>query len=129
MIDNRPGAGGNIAGEIAARAAPDGYTWFLGNNGILATNQALYERMPFDSLKDFATVVLVASQPSVLVVHPSLPVTSVRELIALAKAKPGTAELRVVGHRHRGASHRRALQGRRPGELSSTYRIAAAAPP
>ena len=89
VIDNRPGAGGNIAGEIAARSAPDGYTWFLGNNGILATNQALYERMPFDSLKDFATVALVGSQPSVLVVHPSLPVTSVRELIALAKAKPG----------------------------------------
>ena len=78
-----------IAAEIAARAAPDGYTWFLGNNGILATNQALYERLPFDSLKDFATVVLVASQPSVLVVHPALPVTSVRELIALARAQPG----------------------------------------
>jgi tripartite-type tricarboxylate transporter receptor subunit TctC len=89
VIDNRPGAGGNIAGEIVARSAPDGYTWFLGNNGILATNQALYERMPFDSLKDFATVALVGSQPSVLVVHPSLPVKSVRELIALAKAKPG----------------------------------------
>ena len=89
VIDNRPGAGGNIAGEIAAHAAPDGYTWFLGNNGILATNQALYERMPFDSLKDFAPVALVGSQPSVLVAHPSLPVTSVRELIALAKAKPG----------------------------------------
>jgi tripartite-type tricarboxylate transporter receptor subunit TctC len=89
VVDNRPGAGGNIAGEIAAHSAPDGYTWFLGNNGILATNQALYEHMPFDSLKDFATIVLVGSQPSVLVVHPSLPVTSVRQLIALAKAKPG----------------------------------------
>jgi tripartite-type tricarboxylate transporter receptor subunit TctC len=89
VIDNRPGAGGNIAGEIAARSAPDGHTWFLGNNGILATNQALYAKMPFDSLRDFATVVLIATQPSVLVVHPSLPVKNVKDLIALARARPG----------------------------------------
>ena len=61
VLDNRGGAGGNIAAEIAARSAPDGYTWFLGNNGILATNQALYERLPFDPIKDFATVVLVGT--------------------------------------------------------------------
>ena len=83
VIDNRPGAGGNIAGEIAARSVPDGHTWFLGNNGILATNQALYAKMPFDSLRDFATVVLIATQPSVLVTHPSLPVKNVKELVAL----------------------------------------------
>ena len=97
VIDNRPGAGGNIAGELAARAAPDGHTWFLGNNAILATNQALYSRMPFDSLKDFATVVLVGTQPSVLVVHPSLPVKSVKDLIALAKARPGQLNYASTG--------------------------------
>ena len=89
VIDNRPGAGGNIAAEISARSAPDGYTWFLGNNGILATNQALYARLPFDALRDFATVVLVAAQPSVLVTHPSLPVKNVKELVAFARARPG----------------------------------------
>lgn len=88
VLDNRGGAGGNIAGELAARAAPDGYTWFLGNNGILATNQALYGKLPFDPIKDFATVALVGTQPSILVVHPSVQATNVRELIALAKAKP-----------------------------------------
>lgn len=97
IIDNRPGAGGNIAGEIAARSAPDGHTWFLGNNAILATNQALFSKMPFDSTRDFATVVLVATQPSVLVVHPSLPVKSVRELIALAKARPGELNYASTG--------------------------------
>jgi tripartite-type tricarboxylate transporter receptor subunit TctC len=89
VLDNRGGAGGNIAGELAAHAAPDGYTWFLGNNGILATNLALYGKLPFDPVKDFATVVLVGTQPSILVVHPSVAATTVRELIALARAKPG----------------------------------------
>ena len=119
VIDNRPGAGGNIAAELAARAVADGHTWFLGNNAILATNQALYERIPYDALKDFATVALVGTQPSVLVAHPSLPVRSVRELIALAKARPGETQLRIDRHGYSGPSDRRALQESRRREVST----------
>ena len=89
VIENRAGASGVIGADVVAKSAPDGHTWFLGNNGILATNQALYQKMPFDSVRDFATVVLIATQPSVLVTHPSLPVKNVKELVALAKARPG----------------------------------------
>src|SRR5262249_42716485 len=89
VIENRPGAGGNIAAEAAAKSPPDGYTWLLGNNSILATNQTLYPTLPFDPVRDFAPVALVAIQPNILVVNPAVPATSVRELIALAKAKPG----------------------------------------
>ena len=89
VIENRPGAGGNLAAEVVAKSAPDGYTWLLGNNSILATNQSLYKKLPYDPVKDFAPVALVAVQPNILVVHPSLSASSVSELVALAKQNPG----------------------------------------
>ena len=89
VIENRPGAGGNIAAELVAKSPPDGTIWLLGNNSILATNQSLYGKLGYDPVRDFAPVALVAIQPNILVVNPNVPAGSVRELIALAKARPG----------------------------------------
>jgi len=97
VVDNRPGAGGNLGTEIVAKSAPDGYTMLMGSVGPLAINASLFARMPFDPLKDLAPVTLAASTPNVLVVHPSLPVTTVRDLIALAKARPGAINFASSG--------------------------------
>ena len=88
VIDNRPGANANIGAEHVARAAPDGYTLLFGNSS-LAINETLYTKLSFSALKDFTPISLVSVSPSVLVVHPSLPVKSVKELIALARQRPG----------------------------------------
>src|SRR6266566_2535648 len=98
VIDNRPGAGGNVAGEAVAHAAPDGYTLFNGNNAILATNAALYKKINFNPETDFAPIGLIGSQANILVVNPALPAKSMGELIALAKANPGKLNFASSGH-------------------------------
>ena len=89
LVENRPGAGGNIGTEFAARAAPDGYTLLLGHTGTLAINPALYTKTGYDPQRDFAPIALLASAPLVLVAHPASPFHSVSELLAQARAKPG----------------------------------------
>ena len=89
VVDNRAGAGGNIGSEIVAKAPPDGYTLLMGFVGTHAINASLYRDMPFDPVRDFEPVGLVAMVTIILVVHPSLPVKTVREMVALAKARPG----------------------------------------
>jgi len=89
VVENRGGAGGVIGSELAAKAPPDGYTIMIGHIGTLAVNVALYPKLPYDPVKDFAPITLIATVPNVLVVHPSVPASTVAELIAYAKANPG----------------------------------------
>jgi tripartite-type tricarboxylate transporter receptor subunit TctC len=99
VVENRAGATGNIGADAAAKSAPDGYTLVIGQASNLAINPTLMGRqLPYDPVKDFAPVTLLASTPNVLVVHPSLPVRSVRDLVALAKAKPGTINYATSGN-------------------------------
>ena len=88
-VENRPGAGGNIGGAEAARAAPDGTTLFMATSGINAINPALYAKMPFDPIKDLTPVAALVSLSNVLVVHPSVKANSVADILALARAEPG----------------------------------------
>jgi tripartite-type tricarboxylate transporter receptor subunit TctC len=89
IVDNRPGAAGNVGAEIAAKGTPDGYTLMMGLTSTLAPSPSLYPRLPYNVMRDFEFVTLVASGTYVLLVHPSVPAKSVSELVALAKSKPG----------------------------------------
>lgn len=89
VIENRAGAGGNVAAEHVARATPDGHTLLLANSGILAANAALYAKVNFDPIKDFAPITLIGAQANVLLVHPSVPARTLPEFIAYARANPG----------------------------------------
>jgi tripartite-type tricarboxylate transporter receptor subunit TctC len=89
VVDNRPGAGGNIGSELVARAPADGYTLVMATVATHGIGPSLYTKLPFHPIKDFAPISLLASTPSVVIVNPAVPVSSVKELIALARAKPG----------------------------------------
>src|SRR6266478_1218971 len=89
VVENKPGAAGNIGVDTAAKSAPDGYTVFLGNVGSIAINPAVFPNLQVNPLRDLVAVTQVVDVPSVLVVHPSLPANSLKEVVAYAKANPG----------------------------------------
>ncbi len=98
VVDNRSGAGGIIAAELTAKAPPDGYTLIIGTVASMASNVSLARNLPYDPVRDFAPVTLVASQHLVLLVHPAVPATSVADLTRLAKAKPGQLTFASAGN-------------------------------
>jgi tripartite-type tricarboxylate transporter receptor subunit TctC len=89
VVENRPGAASNIAGYLVVKSPPDGYTLFMSSGTGLGTNMAIYSKMPYNPLKDLTPIAMLAYQGNALVVHPSVPAKTVKELIALAKARPG----------------------------------------
>lgn len=97
VVDNVPGAAGSVAAERAARAAPDGYTLLFSGDAAMTTNVTLYPKLAYDPLRDFAPIMIFVETPNILVVHPSLPVRTVKELIALARARPGEISYASAG--------------------------------
>src|SRR5687768_6273129 len=114
IVENRAGAGGNIGAEAVAKAPPDGYTLLVATTGVMAINHRLYRTLSYDAVRDFAPITQIGSLPLILIVHPSLPVKSVKDLIALAKARPGQlsyASSGVGGTTHMTAEIFRMLTG------------------
>ena len=98
IVDNRGGASGNLGLELAAKAPPDGYTVTIGQAANLAINLSLMGKLPYDPVRDFTPITMIATSPNLLVVHPSLPVKSMKDLVALAKAKPGALNYASSGN-------------------------------
>jgi len=98
VIENKPGAGGNIAADFTAHAPPDGYTLLMGNNSILATNESLYKKLTYNPGKDFIPITLIGTQANILVVNKDVPVQSLSELIELCKAQPGKINFASSGY-------------------------------
>src|SRR5438105_2347197 len=97
IVENKPGANGNVGADLVAKAPADGYTLLLADIGALVISPSVYPALPFDPVKDFAPVTMVAYSPHILVVHPSVPVASLKELVELAKSKPGKLNFAISG--------------------------------